>query len=212
MDWSFWCTRNGWELGLFSPKNTMFVENLVNVYKDLMGGSDQERDRLFSVAHRTKSNGHKWKYTEFHSNIWKYLYLYYKGGQVLKHIAQKGCCSLCAWRYSKSDWTWPWVTCCCTLLVSVDLDDFKRGAFRPQLLHDSVVFGNIKPVFKSTHKFERKPNCMFEFSWAKTKCCCFYLFIYFLTCLRRNEVHQKSIDKRSHNLFYSSQFYSTIKR
>lgn len=50
--------------------------NLINMYKDLMGGNGEERGRLSSVAqlYQTSSNGHKSKTTKSSLNVRKKKY------------------------------------------------------------------------------------------------------------------------------------------
>ena len=117
------------DLGLFCLEKRRLMENLINAYKSLNGGCQEDEARLFSLvrSNRERSNGHKLKQRKFLPIMRKNFI----GARALEQPSQR-LWSLLFCRYSRSTWMLSSATYCRELPLARGLDlIISRGQFQP---------------------------------------------------------------------------------
>jgi len=115
-------------------------EDLINAYKYIMGGSQVDGARFFSVVpgDRTRGNGNEWEHEKFNMILRKN---YFKADRTLEQTAQRGYDYFLLWKYSKPTWTLSCVTYCRQPALAEGLDQMISGIpFLPLQFCDSVIF------------------------------------------------------------------------
>jgi len=135
------CEERLRKMGLFSLKKKTPREDLINAYKYLKGGCQEDGARLFSVvpSNRTRGNRHKLKHRKFHVNMRKNFFTL----RVMEHWNRLPREVVDSPSLEKFKPHLDKVLCnpfSVTLLWQGDLDYMiSRGPFQPLTFCDSVI-------------------------------------------------------------------------
>ena len=125
------------ELALFSLEQGRLGGDLINVYKYLRSGCEEDRARLFS-SDRNRGNGHKLEHKRLHVNISKPFFtvrVTQHGHRLPRKVVQSPSLEI-----FKGIWTKSWAMGSAWPLLSRGLDQMTyRGPCQPKLLCSYVI-------------------------------------------------------------------------